>query len=623
MISNPALNKVKRHKQIKTYSQIKKNIASGWNTWNTRSILSHVFLPDGLALDIGVKEYSRGEILREALIGRKDIPNPELVSPGLRSYDGSYTEIKIEWMGNIFEVRTAADADDIVILVTPLEISGGYKKTLLFFNAAYLWNRPGTVKIRNDALVAKSAGREVSFFFDAGQIMEEPYLDMRTPSLSFEFTREAGVSSGRKRTVAGIRRILDAARDKEISRAGRFAEFADVYRAIQTCIAWDTVYEPSKDRVVTGVSRLWNCFSGSYVLFCWDTYFAALLAAIDNKELAYANAIEITNEITESGFVPNVSSGNGYKTLDRSQPPVGARMVLEIYRRHGGKWFLREVFENLIRWNRWWSEKRDCDGLLCWGSNDYGNFPDKVNKLKQGKINTRFGAALESGLDNSPMYDEIPFDKENGILRLADAGLNGLYVMDCDALAEIAAVLGKKKIGEELSARAEKYRKNLQRLWCDKAGIFLNRRTDTGEFDKRISPTNFYPLIGNAASIGQAQRMITEHFYNENEFWGEWIMPSISRDNPAFVEQDYWRGRIWPPMNFLVYLGLKNYNLGDSVNDISEKSATLLLKEWVECRHVHENYCAITGEGCNKPNSDRFYNWGGLMGIMKLMENKL
>jgi glycogen debranching enzyme len=221
------------------------------------------------------------------------------------------------------------------------------------------------------------------------------------------------------------------------------------------------------------------------------------------------------------------------------------------------------------------------------------------------------------------MYDEIPFDEENGILRLADAGLNGLYVMDCDALAEIAAVLGKKKIEEELSARAEKYRKNLQRLWCDKTGIFLNRRMDTGEFDKRISPTNFYPLIGNAASIGQAQRMITEHFYNENEFWGEWIMPSISRDNPAFADQDYWRGRIWAPMNFLVYLGLKNYNLGDSVNDISEKSATLLLKEWGECRHVHENYCAMTGEGCNKPNSDRFYNWGGLLGVMKLMENKL
>jgi hypothetical protein len=31
----------------------------------------------------------------------------------------------------------------------------------------------------------------------------------------------------------------------------------------------------------------------------------------------------------------------------------------------------------------------------------------------------------------------------------------------------------------------------------------------------------------------------------------------------------------------------------------------------------------MTGEGCNKPNSDRFYNWGGLLGVMKLMENKL
>jgi putative isomerase len=41
---------------------------------------------------------------------------------------------------------------------------------------------------------------------------------------------------------------------------------------------------------------------------------------------------------------------------------------------------------------------------------------------------------------------------------------------------------------------------------------------------------------------------------------GDWVIPSIARDDPAFKDQNYWRGRIWGPMNYLVYLGLTNYD---------------------------------------------------------------
>ncbi|MBC7959480.1 MAG: hypothetical protein H7X94_06410 [Vallitaleaceae bacterium] len=114
---------------------------------------------------------------------------------------------------------------------------------------------------------------------------------------------------------------------------------------MQTCLAWDTIYEPEKDRVVTPVSRIWNIGWGEYGLYCWDTYFVALMASVDNKELAYANAIEITKERTSEGFVPNCSAGGGFKTLDRSQPPVGSMVIKQLYERHGDHWLLEEVFE--------------------------------------------------------------------------------------------------------------------------------------------------------------------------------------------------------------------------------------------------------------------------------------
>ena len=105
------------------------------------------------------------------------------------------------------------------------------------------------------------------------------------------------------------------------------------------------------------------------------------------------------------------------------------------------------------------------------------------------------------------------------MMEQADAGLMGLYVMDCDALEELAREIGKMAEAEELAKRADFYRKNLSVLWDEKSGIYRNKRTDTGEFSEHISPTNFYPLLAKAPSQQQAERMIKEHLLNPDEFY--------------------------------------------------------------------------------------------------------
>ena len=69
---------------MREYELLQKRLGSGWNTWNTRSVLSHVLLPEGLAINLGIKEYAGGYHLREALIGRfgKD---EEQIHPGPRT----------------------------------------------------------------------------------------------------------------------------------------------------------------------------------------------------------------------------------------------------------------------------------------------------------------------------------------------------------------------------------------------------------------------------------------------------------------------------------------------------------------------------------------------------------
>ncbi|MCK7531989.1 MAG: alpha,alpha-trehalase [Marinilabiliales bacterium] len=106
------------------------------------------------------------------------------------------------------------------------------------------------------------------------------------------------------------------------------------------------------------------------------------------------------------------------------------------------------------------------------------------------------GAKWESGLDNSPMYDDAVYDRLTHQMLLADVGLVSLYINDCRSLSEIAAVLGKTEVEQELVQRAAKYSVMLETLWDAGSGLYLNRDLLTGEFSRRLSPTLFYPLLG-------------------------------------------------------------------------------------------------------------------------------
>ena len=75
---------------------------------------------------------------------------------------------------------------------------------------------------------------------------------------------------------------------------------------MQTVLAWNVIYEPTNDRVITPVSRRWNVGWEGWILFEWDTYFAAYMHSLNNKDLAYANVFAMTSEITDRGLFPTL-----------------------------------------------------------------------------------------------------------------------------------------------------------------------------------------------------------------------------------------------------------------------------------------------------------------------------
>ncbi len=598
------------------YEKVQQDLTVGWNTWNTQSVLSHVLLPEGFALNVCMLDTRiTGErYLKEAYISQKS-KRPETITPGPHAYDGSYTELILNWNGNTVKVQSATENYDLVLLITPLTITA--RVPIIVLESGMLWNREGKITKNGQKIVADLASRSINVGSPNNQIPVS--VPASAPYLAFALNEIIGIYTGKERNIAGITKIIERQKHNIDAKANAYKNLSDTYRAMQGVLAWNTIYDPSNNRVISPVSRVWNTFfGGNFVLFCWDTYFASYIAALDNKNLAYANAIEVTKGIKKYGMVPNYVSDGNLGSPDRSQPPVGSLIVREIYRKYKEPWLLEYVFDDLLTWNKWWLTHRINEGYLSWGSD---SLPPPYN---DDASNNWQGAAYESGLDNSPMFDKVPFNKSKHVMELADVGLLSLYITDCKALAEIAQVLGKKNESKELIQRASIFEKKLQTLWSSEKDIYLNKRTDINKSSFKLSPTNFYPLLTKFPNGSQAKKMIEKHLFNSEEFSGDFMLPSVSKNDSAFKEQNYWRGRIWGPLNMLVYLGLRNYNLPEARKLLAQKSNSLLLKTFHETGMVHENYNGITGKGRNADEklntSDSFYHWGGLLGLIPLIE---
>jgi hypothetical protein len=112
-------------------------------------------------------------------------------------------------------------------------------------------------------------------------------------------------------------------------------------------------------------------------------------------------------------------------------------------------------------------------------------------------------------------------------------------------------------------------------------------------------------------------------------------LPSISKDDRAYVEQDYWAGRIWGSMIQITYWGVSQYTSPQArgaTAGLVAQSKALLLKNWRpepalqtnataagRGGYVFENYGADDGEGYSWTSSAcPLYSWGGLTGFIGL-----
>ena len=572
---------------------IQRSANSGWNTWYNDNILAHVLLPWGFSIHLSFRKRSSGDTLRSLLVSR-EAP----VRVDARSVDGSYTCLHIRH-GNVpIKIESAVKDGEQIILVTP---EGYYTSDeQLIVGTAFLWGRDGTLTKENGRLGAICPdGRRILLYSNTAPC--DFYLpELISPSMLFTMDAPVVISTF-PCTTSEACKIVGESRRAVLDESQKYGSHAETYCAMQSCLGWNTVYDPVKNRVCTPVTRNWN--RGKNInLFCWDTFFGALMLSLENGKFSKLNIKAILDEMTEDGMIPNADGSR------HSQPSVGSMVIEEIYKKNGDISLLREVYPYLYRWNTWYYENRMTEeGYLCWGTGSYG-------KNKEGL----FGAKCESGMDNSPIFDDAVYDAETGLCMIADVGLSGLFIKDCCALIGFSKLLGYSENIAALELRMARAQKALDSLWNEEDGIFENLDLATGKFCSRLSPFNFFPLFSPAVSEARKKTIVEKHLLNEAEFWGEYVLPSISRNDFAFTEQHYWRGRIWAPLNAIVYYALKDAGFYKEAKLLAEKGERMMMKVWEKERRIYENYGAVDGLGDSARQSDAFYHWGALLGYIAI-----
>lgn len=445
-----------------------------------------------------------------------------------------------------------------------------------------------------------------------GRVPALRYNFDETPTMRFAI----GLGASAAAALDQARATLGAAMPGDLAarQQGRDAGSLD---AIRDIVGWNSVHDFINDWPYMSLSRAWVAQKfGGFGLWLDDICYHALGTALFDSEMAKESVRAVLATETPEGNLACLITGND-AWIDRSQLPVCSFVIWKIWQHTGDDSLIEPSFRRLLKNHDWWCERRSgapksspVAGLMGWGTS-----ANVGSGLYKG---TKLGAKNESTMDNSPLHDETVFDAATGCLDAVDVALNSALVVDAEVLALFADRLGEVAIAERLRKRAADLRRRIQvDLWDETRRTFANRRW-SGAFVKPLAPTSFYPMLADAADAEQQQGLLGL-LNDPKKFGGKWRLPSITRDDPAYHDNVYWRGRAWPPLNYLTYQGLKRAGLADEAGYLADDSQTLFAGAWAK-RQCPENFNAETGAADDQPDTDLFYGWGLLLPLLAVNE---
>ena len=277
-----------------------------------------------------------------------------------------------------------------------------------------------------------------------------------------------------------------------------------------------------------------------------------------------------------------------------TQPPLAATMARRLFNadRELGAARLASLFERLDAWHRWFvRERSDAGGAICvthpWESGR-DNAPDWDDALKAvvpgdlGDYERRdlqhVGAAMRPTKYDYDRYlrlarrgaemrwneDEMRRDPP---FRVADPATTFILLRAQRDLAALGRELGRDTGHIEDSVRV--LEAGAETLWNSELGAFDARDVLSGRRANSLSAASFLCWYAGMDRPEMRTRL------RETMDAARFALPSLSPRDARFDSLRYWRGPVWPVMNMLAGLGLREAGLGEG-ETLRETTAALV-----------------------------------------------
>lgn len=289
-----------------------------------------------------------------------------------------------------------------------------------------------------------------------------------------------------------------------------------------------------------------------------------------DSELAKENMLSGYDAQLPDGKIPlHIRPGKEHAaeppiTAGRSQHIVQGLTLWNTYLHTKDKEWAEHCYQSAKKANLWWFSDRG-DGQkyrdpLNWGLLGFGYDPEAEMGILGARLQPYVGKAQYAYFET---YDDSPqwttgayFKSVAGLQDITEDDVDDeskyieqyhtadiytlerccLYAVDCDCLSKLANALG---YAEDAAIFAEKHRQMAQRInermWCEEDGCYYNLKFD-GTLSKKQSPDCFMPLMTGCVPADRKERLLAI-LKDENKFWGDYMIPSIAKDDPAFPNQ--------------------------------------------------------------------------------------
>lgn len=376
----------------------------------------------------------------------------------------------------------------------------------------------------------------------------------------------------------------------------------------------------------------------------WDSAFIAMGYAQFDQERAESELRSLFRGQWSDGLLPHIvfTGGGDYfpgpefwqtersphapgapRTSGIVQPPVHATAAWHVYceasDRRRGETFLEELFPRLEAWHDYLYRERTRgeDGLVeIWhpwesGMDNSPLWDDALNRISLTP-------------DQIPVYERVDVDKADPTERPSNTDydryaylvqlfrdldylpakikiaspfavrpvlFNSLLVQANRDLAEIARALGRDP--ERFEAWADKTAAGLESLWDSEHALYVDFDLVTNERIHTRSATGYAPLYAGIPAHERAARMVEGLEGSGVAIDGSgWAVTSLSPDDPRFEPTLYWRGPVWPILNWVLLRGLGRYGFSGLAGQLRTTQVELTRKGG-----FREHYSPITGRG--------------------------